>query len=36
MSEILKIIIAGAIVLVVGLPIVIIFDKWRKEEERDD
>jgi hypothetical protein len=35
MSETLKIIIAGVIVFVVGLPIVIIYDKWKKEE-RDD
>lgn len=35
MTEILKIIIAGAIVLIVGLPIVKKYDKWRKEE-RDD
>lgn len=29
----LEIILAGIIVLIIGTPIVIIFDKWRKEEQ---
>lgn len=40
MNEILKILIAGAIVLVVGYPLVTIYSKWKKamkeEEEKNE
>lgn len=36
MLETLYIILAGAIVFVVGLPIVIAFDKWKKEMYLDE
>lgn len=36
MLDILYVILAGAIVLVVGLPIVIAFDKWKKEMDLDE
>lgn len=35
MSEIVQIIIAGLIVLAVGIPAVIILTKWKKEMEED-
>lgn len=35
MSEILKVIIAGLIVLIVGIPSVIILTKWKKEMEEE-
>ena len=35
MPEILKAIIAGLIVLAVGIPSVIVFSKWKKEMEED-
>ena len=37
MSETLQIIIAGLVILAVGIPCVIKFDKWKKEmEDADD
>ena len=35
MSETLQVIIAGLIVLAVGIPSVIILSKWKKEMEED-
>lgn len=35
MPEILKAIIAGVIILAVGIPSVIVFSKWKKEMEED-
>ena len=35
MSEILKVIIAGLIVLIVGIPTVIILTKWKNEMEEE-
>lgn len=36
MPETIKVIIAGLIVLAVGIPCVIKFDKWKKEMEKAD
>lgn len=36
MSEVLQIIIAGIIVLAIGTPLVIVFDKWKKEMNEDE
>lgn len=35
MPEAVKVIIAGLIVLAVGIPSVIVFSKWKKEMEED-
>ena len=36
MSDLIQIIIAGIIVLAIGTPLVIVFDKWKKEMEEDE
>lgn len=36
MLDLLYILLAGIIVLAVGLPIVTLFDKWKKEMETDE
>lgn len=36
MSEVLQIIIAGIIVLAIGIPLVTVFDKWKKEMNEDE
>ena len=36
MSELIKILIAGAIVLCIGYPLVVVISKWKEEMEAEE